>query len=398
MTSRILRRLLPLLLAAFACLAGALPTRPALAQVVKPWAPASDTLLQLASNARVRFQKQAGDSATGGNYEPYDLVSQAARRLLRSLGRDNIRQAPAIENTLDSLGLDTDVTYDPATPNVVFLLVRNPFRAGSDAIGYLYWFRGADLRVQGIGFPPSVNPRMRVWWTGRQEAPYEAGIVFDIKRGTRQPAFKLFRMEASGFYWNLIQYEGKGPHFEPESEAVFADINRDGLPELIVYSRLNPDTTLEVAPGAPGIVNELVYTERPEGFVLHDLRSVPGPVHTLYLFSQLLAQRQYDRARQLLVKPETLSDAIARNWGADRGRGAWLVEYAEPNQAWPEWLALKIREKGGSKRWIFHFTIRDGRWVIRDWVPVVDTRSGLQAPAAPAKPDTTRAGSRTRRP
>ena len=389
MTPRTPARLAAPFLLVAALVAVAVVARPAPAQTIKPWAPASDTLLQLASNARVRFQKQLGDSATGGNYEAYDLVSQAARRLLRALGRDNVRQAHAIEGTLDSLGLDTEVAYDPLSPTTVFLLVRNPFRPGSDAIGYLYWYRGSDLRVQGVGFPPSINPRLRVWWTGKQDAPYEAGVLFDIKRGVRQPSFKLFRMTSTGHFWNLIQYEGKGPHFEVNSEAQFADVNRDGLPELLVFSRLQPDSTLEVAPGAPGLVNELVYTERAEGFVLHDLRTLPGPVHTLFLFGDLLAKRQHERARQLLLKPERLTEAITRGWGNDTGRGAWLVEYAEPNQAWPEWLALKVREKGGSKRWIFHFTIRDGRWIIRDWLPVVDSRPG--ATPAPAPSDTSRA-------
>lgn len=382
------RSFAPLLLAAV-LLAGAVFPEPASAQTIKPWAPASDTLRQLTSSARVRFQKQSGDSATGPNYEAYDLVSQAARRLLRALGRDNVRQAPAIEGTLDSLGLDTEIAYDPLSPSVVFMLVRNPFKPGADAIGYLYWYRGNDLRVQGVGFPPSLNPRLRVWWTGRQEAPYEAGVLFDIKRGARQPAFKLFRMGSTGHFWNLIQYEGKGPHFEVNSEAQFADINRDGLPELLVFSHLQPDSTLEVASEAPGLVNELVYTERAEGFVLHDLRTLPGPVHTLFLFSDLLAKGQHERARQLLLKPEKLTEAISRGWGNDTRRGAWQVEYAEPNQAWPEWLALKVREKGGSKRWIFHFTIRDGRWIIRDWLPVVDTRPGTTP--SPAPRDTTRA-------
>ena len=383
---RRLRRLVPVLLVLSLACAAAFAPHEAAAQVVKPWAPASDTLLQLASSARVRFQRATGDSATGANFDAYDLVAQAARRLMRQLGRDNTRQAPAIETTLDSLGLDTEIAFDPASPTFVFLLVRNPYRVDADAIGFLFWYRGTELRMQGIGFPPCLNSRMRVWWTGHSDTPYEAAILFDRKRGTRVPAMKLLRMGGTAAYWNMIQYEDHGPYFEPESEATFTDVNRDGLPELLVFSRLRPDSTLECAPGAPGLVNELLYTERPEGFVLHDLRTLPGPVHTLYLFSQLLAQKQYDRARQLLVKPEKLTEAITRGWGLDKTKGAWLVEYGE-SQPWPEWLALKVSEKAGPKRWIFHFTIRDGRWVIREWIPVTDSRPGRVS--TPASSDTT---------
>ncbi|MFN8586764.1 MAG: hypothetical protein U0704_03095 [Candidatus Eisenbacteria bacterium] len=397
MNFRPLRRLLPAVLAVLFAAAFAMTpapvVRPAAAQVVKPWAPASDTLLQLASAARVRFQRATGDSATGLNFDAYDLVAQASRRLLRVLGRDNVRQAPAIESTLDSLGLDTDVVYDPASPTFVFVLVRNPSRASADAIGFLFWYRGNQLMQQGIGFPPSLNPRLKVWWTGRAQGPYEAAILFDRKLGTRVPALKLLRMGDNAAFWNLIQYEGKGPHFEPGAESVFADLNQDGLPELLVYNRFQPDSTLKCAPGAPGLVNELLYTERPEGFVLHDMRTLPGPVYTLFLFTELLEKKQYDRARQMMLKPEKLADALARGWGSDRGKGAWLVEYGESGQPWPEWLALKVREKGGSKRWIFHFTIRDDRWVIRDWIPVTDPRPGRPG-AAPA--DSARGGAARR--
>lgn len=392
MNPRPFRLLLPLACAVSLALAGMCVDRPVSAQVVKPWAPASDTLLQLTTAARVRFQRATGDSATGLNFDAYDLVAQSARRLLRVLGRNNVKQAPAIESTLDSLGLDTDIAYDPSSPTFVFLLVRNPFRVDADAIGFLFWYRGNQLMQQGMGFPPSLNPRLKVWWTSRSEGPYEAAILFDQKRGARQPALKLLRMGDSAAFWNLVQYEGHGPHFEPGSEALFADVNQDGLPELVIYNKFVMDTTLQCAPGAPGLVNELTYTERPEGFVLHDLRTLPGPVHTLHLFTDLLAKRQYDRARSLMAKPEKLKDAIERGWGDDRGKGTWLVEYGEPGQPWPEWVAVRIREKDGPKRWIFHFTIRDDRWVIRDWIPVVDPRPG-RAGAASA-PDSARTRSR----
>ena len=387
-------RLAPVALAVSFALACSFAVHTAAAQVVKPWAPASDTLLQLTSAARARFQRATGVSATGLNFDAYDLVAQAGRRMLRTLGRANVRQAPAIESTLDSLGLDTDVVYDPASPTFVLMLVRNPFKVEADAVGFLYWYRGNQLMQQGIGFPPSLNPRMKVWWTSRSESPYEAAILFDQKRGSRQPALKLLRMGDNAAFWNMIQYEGHGPHFEPGAEAVFADINQDGLPELIVYNKFMPDSTLKCAPGAPGLVNELVYTERPEGFVLHDLRTLPGPVHTLFLFTELLQKKQYDRARAMMAKPEKLTDAIARGWGADRGIGTWLVEYGESGQPWPEWVAVKIKEKDGPKRWIFHFTIRDDRWGIRDWIPVVDARPGRAVTVPAIPPETTRSGRR----
>ena len=161
-------------------------------------------------------------------------------------------------------------------------------------------------------------------------------------------------------------------------------MNRDGLPELLVFSRLRPDSTLECAPGAPGLVNELLYTERPGASCCDDLRTLPGPVHTLYLFSQLLAQKQYDRARQLLVKPEKLTEAITRGWGLDKTKGAWLVGWRVAAVA--QWLALKVSEKAGRSAGS-STSIRDGRWVIREWIPVTDSRPGRVS--TPASSDTT---------
>ena len=349
----------------------ALSMAPVEAQVVKPWTPAGmDSVVTLASSAKLRFQRATGDSAGGLNYEAYELVGQAARRLLRQLGRTHAIQAPAIEATLDSLGLDTDVVIDPQQLGTVLVMVRNPYKRTADAIGYLLWFRGPDLRMQGASFPSNIRPRLRAWWTGRPTFPYSAGVIYEARTTPPRFGFKYFRMSPDGFFWNLIQYEGKGPELGIPGEALFADINHDGRPELLSYTAFVPDSFLTLPASAPPILNELVYTERPEGFVLHDARTVPGPTTTLRLFALLLMDKRNDGARQLLLDPAKLDQGLAQGWGATRAKGSWTVEYAEPEQAWPEWLAVKIKGDRETKRWIFHFTIRDGRWIIRDWVPI----------------------------
>jgi len=349
----------------------ALSMAPVEAQVVKPWTPAGmDSVVTLASSAKLRFQRATGDSAAGLNYEAYELVGQAARRLLRQLGRTHAVQAPAIEATLDSLGLDTDVVIDPQQLGTVLVMVRNPYKRSADAIGYLLWFRGPDLRMQGASFPSNIRPRLRAWWTGRPTFPYSAGVIYEARTTPPRFGFKYFRMSPDGFFWNLIQYEGKGPELGIPGEALFADINHDGRPELLSYTAFVPDSFLTLPPAAPPILNELVYTERPEGFVLHDARTVPGPTTTLRLFALLLMDKRNESARQLLLDPAKLDQGLAQGWGATRAKGSWTVEYAEPEQAWPEWLAVRIKGDRETKRWIFHFTIRDGRWIIRDWVPI----------------------------
>src|SRR5262245_45754089 len=66
------------------------------AQTIKPWVPpAQDSLVDWASQAKAEFRSNTGGSLTGTNFAPYDLVGRIGRRLLRSLGRDNMRQASA---------------------------------------------------------------------------------------------------------------------------------------------------------------------------------------------------------------------------------------------------------------------------------------------------------------
>lgn len=358
-----------------ACLAGFASSNPparAHAEVLKPWTPpGADSLLILAAQSKQGFRRAAGDSVGGGNFAAYELVGRMARRLLGSLGRANVAQAGAVEPVLDSLGLDTDVVIDPQSPNFVLVMVRNPFRLTADAVGFLYWYRGADLRMQGLMFRGSRNPRMRVWWTGQREAPYEWGIL-DETRGT-PPRFGLglLRLSAEGYFWNLIQYENNGPDLGTPGEAVWADLNRDGVPEVVSWNEVEADSMFALCSGCPKLIEERIFTDRPEGFVPHDSRVLPSPFASFTLFIKLLQDRNRIAAMKLLVHPEKIDEAIALGWGTRRGRGTWTIEYGEPDVPWPQWLAIRFRGAAGDKRLIFHFTLKDGRWVIRDWIPVV---------------------------
>ena len=350
------------------------------AQVVQPWTPASaDSVTRFVASARVRFQEQASDSIAARDVQAYELVAQAARRLLRLLGHANVQQASMIENTLDSLGADVDVVSDPLQPSIVFVMVRNPHRPASGAVGYLMWYRGKDLRMQGISFPAGIKPRLRAWYTGRPSAPYGAMVVYTRRTSPVRFGFKFLRMSPDGHVWNLVQYEGHGPELGEPGDVAFADLNNDGQPELVEYQKAEGDSFLVLERGTPQLLMERIYTERPEGFVAHDARLLPGPVATLRLFALTLMANDRESTARLLADPRMLDDAYATGWGRSRMKGAWTVEYGEEGQPWPEWLALRVQGDGGFRRWIFHFPIRDGRWVIRDWKPVVVDRTSTPA-------------------
>src|SRR5690349_8622765 len=91
--SRLRLAALALALGTLAVLSLGRPVPAAHAQVVQPWTPPGDTLLRRATSAKVRFQRQQGDSVGGDNYEAYDIVGQLGRGLIAALGRTHASQA-----------------------------------------------------------------------------------------------------------------------------------------------------------------------------------------------------------------------------------------------------------------------------------------------------------------
>jgi hypothetical protein len=357
-------RLLWLLTAALSC---ALAAPAWSAPVVRPWSPASaDSITGLAAEAMVRFRQMKADTLGESEIIPFEKVGQAARRLLRRLGREQLLLAPSIESSLDSLGLDTDVVQDPAVPNIVLVLVRNPFRLTQQAVGYLLWYRGPDLRMQGVSFPPCIQPQMRSWWTGQQGSPYATAVLYRERREGTPAGFVYLRLAPDGFYWNLVQYEGRGPDLGPLSNAGFVDANRDGLPELVAYSASPPDSIMRIEPPVQPILREVLYTDRGQGFIPHEARYVGGPLHTLRTFVSLLRAGDRDGARALMLRPDLFELVEAAGWARTRTAGSFVVDRQEEGQPWPEWYGVRVLGVNGMRRWVVHFAFQGGRWLIRD--------------------------------
>ena len=354
------------------------------AQAVKPWTPAgADSITSLVAEAKVRFRQTTSDTITEQTIQPFDRVGQAARRLLRRLGRDRTLLAPTIESTLDSLGLDTDVVNDPQLPSIVLVMVRNPYRLSQQAVGYLLWYRGVDLRMQGAAFPPCVRPRIRSWWTGRPTSPYSTAIIYETRNDAPSLGFKYLELSADGYFWNLVQYEGNGPELGLAGDATFADLNGDGKPELLSYSRAPEDSVLSTAPPVHPLIREAIYTEHGRGFVVHDARILPGPLASLKLFLSWLREGKPENARHLLVDGALVDQALKLGWADVRSPRNFLVDRQEEGQAWPEWLGARVQTKAGVQRWIFHFTLQEGHWLIKDWVAEEPSRSNASRLAPP---------------
>ena len=330
-------------------------------------APSSDSLAAWAADARARFQSNAGDSVGGANFRAYEIVGQLSRRLLRPLGPQGLASAPGLKPKLDSLGLDADIAVYRSQPGFALVMVRNPFRFSADAIGFLlWWYRQEDLRMQGAVFRGGSDPASRVWWTGRPGRPYEWAVV-DHERGNGIARFTLFGLDPGGTSWGVVQSDELAPILGDPGEALFADLDHDGLPELLHWEIPTTDSLFVPCSDCPRLTIEKTFVERAEGFTLHDSRVFPSPFATFVTFVRLLLDDRRVEAAKLVADPAQVTQALAAGWGVSRKPDTWRVEYGEPGERWPRWLEMRFAGPQGVKRYIVHFGLREGRWIIQQW-------------------------------
>lgn len=354
-------------------------------QGVKPWLPPqADSLIQWATEAKVAFQLNTGDSVGGGNFKAYSTVGAMGRRLLRSLGRSGLPQAQAVEGMLDSLGLDTEITLDPTMPNFALLMVRNPYRRSANSIGFHYWYKGNDLRIQGAMYRGSIEPRMRVWWTGRPEHPY-AWLVVDQERGeTQRRHLKLLRLSPDGAYWDLVQWENNEPDMGDRARAAIADLDGDGSPEVVSWAPVRTDSLFEACPGCPEIIVERTFVERKGLYELHDSRVVPSSWATFQLFVRLLITGDRRGAARLVRDPARVDQALAAGWATTTRPGSWFMQGGDAGDRWPRWLEVRHRRPSGDQVYTIHFEQKEGRWIISDWI----ARTRASTPPSASTPGT----------
>jgi hypothetical protein len=351
------------------------------ADVLRPWTPPmADSIFAWSAEARAHFATNTGDSVGGPNFLAYQRVGQITRRLLRSLGPDNFLQAYAIVPVMDSLGLSTEVAVDPLLRQFVLVVVHNPIRRGTGTVGFLYWYHGDDLHYQGTYLDGGWHPKLRVWRSGHNDYPYECGILHRDLAGDRAPNFLLLRLAENGMFWNVSQYPGNGPDFGSRSNVDWVDADGDDRPEIVAWAPSPSDTLFEECSGCPPLMSQRLFVERTRGFELEDSKLVASPYATFQLFVRLLVEGNRTAATRLLADPAKATEALALGWGVRKKGKAWRFEYGESGETWPRWIVFRYLGTPEKTEYVVHFTQRDGRWVIADWI--------LEKNARPKPPET----------
>ena len=354
--------------------------------------PEADSVAIWLAQAKTGFASNPGDSAGGENYRPYEKIGLIGRRMLRALGHQDLVQARVIQPALDSLGLSVEVATDPASPTFALLMVRNPNRYTAEAVGFLYWYRGDDLRIQGAVFKGGYHPRMRVWRTGKPQYPFEWGVLDETRAGILR--FTMLRLSPGGTVWGIQQDEESYPLLGEPGEAAWLDLNQDGSPEMVSWTRGATDSLFTECPDCPKLLTERTFIEGGEGFEMQDERLLPTPYATLVYFVRLLIDGKLTQAEKLVRDPARVREAVAQGWNLRRVRKPWYVEYGENGQSWPRRLEVRFDGPRGVKRYGVVFAKRDGRWIIDNWFePRAITRhypSVTMPPASPAPPPGTK--------
>ena len=352
--------------------------------LVHAWVPKhADSLTVQSERARVGFRAAKSDSAGGDHFLPYQQVGLMVRNLLVDMGREHMPEAGVLEGVLKAQGLVADLRVDPGQPGFAMAMVRNPYRPSADAVAFLYWYRGSELKYQGQYVPGGRDSHFRVWWSGGQW-PYTCAFTFHQNDARRTLGFIMLRLESDVSSWTLTQFPGNGPDIGWSGEADFHDVNGDGVTELVAWLRVPSDTAFTECTGCPGVNIERVYTLHERGYDLEDSRVVPTPYATFQRLISELADHNRPAALRLLLRPTLLDSALAEGWGANHGPGSWRLVRVEAGEQWPRWLDMRHESQPGRPEYAVHFAQHDGHWVISHWFREPTASSAL--PADPKGP------------
>jgi hypothetical protein len=175
------------------------------------------------------------------------------------------------------------------------------------------------------------------------------------------------RLSPNDEVWGVQQDEEDYPLLGEPGEAVWLDLNQDGLPEFVSWTRSATDSLFTECADCPKLLTEHTFVEGGEGFELQDERLLPTPYAALVYFVRLLIDGRLAQAEKLVRDPARVREAVAQGWNQRVVRKPWYVEYGEEGEHWPRRLELRFEGPHGVKRYGVIFAKREGRWIIDNW-------------------------------
>jgi hypothetical protein len=370
-------------LLAGAC-AGAAPGPVAAQLRPEPWrVPTADTLRSWATQANALLVAGAADTLTPASRQAFGLLNQVVRNQFERLGSRHMNGAAGVMALLDSLNVEAEFAQDPDLPQFCAVTFFNPKFAGYAALTYLYWWRGEELMHQGVVLRGGRHLRLRVWWTGLDLAPYELGMVDDLRTGeARRGNFTLLRLSRNADFWGIVQYDRNSIDLGGAGPADFVDLNHDGIPELVAVIPSAPDPRFVVDRNLPPILSHRVWYRTVPGFVPLERQTLATPFATFVLFLRALEAGEPAAVRGLAATPAVAARAQALRLGTFKAPGSWRVEEPPDGDRWDERLNLSYGVPPTlDHRLEVSMEFRDGRWVVGKLVvPVAPAGAGAQPP------------------
>jgi hypothetical protein len=327
---------------------------------VQPWRPTDiDSTTIWLNEARALLEASTSPTLGDPELRAYGLLNRVTQVHFQELGPRGMAAAPVLHTALDSVGLRIEMTQDPTSPSFTLVHFLNPISDHFASLAYLYWFRGDELLAQPINLMGGRRPSLRVYWLGLPNAPYEAGLIHHEGEGIRRsPVISILRLAPNAGMWFPVQMGTDAIRLGGVGEAVWVDVNGDGIPEAASWTEYSPGAPFEFcdSPDCPHILSESLFARRQNGlFGLLKQQQLATPVHALVEFAQAIINEDDAAARAWSANAEAVEAAQGLGWPRIQGETAFSI--------------LRDREAGGGQDRIrvdaeIYFVNERGKWLI----------------------------------
>lgn len=338
----------------------------------QPWRPsAADSTRIWATSARLILEGSTSQSLGDEELRAFMLLNRVTLNYFQKLGPRGMGGAAGLHTALDTLGLRIEITQDPVLPAFTLVNFLNPISDKSASLAYLYWFRGEELRSQPFNLRNGRKPRLRVFWVGAEDAPYEAALIHHEGDGERRvPVLSTMRLSPNADVWFPRQMGAQAIRLDGVGEAVWADINGNGIPEAIGWTAGRPGQPFEFCQEAncPHLIVESVFGRLPSGrFTRIEQRELSLPVRSLVRFVQAMQHGEPGVARQWADNEQVIDAAMAYGWEKIEGENTFQVlrDRGAKEDGGEQRIRVAYQLPGGGLTPAeVYFVNREGEWLL----------------------------------